>query len=152
MLIQFDREDSENLVLTFNNSDDDTEQMKDFIDWLDASGLEYNKLKMKIPGVADKVTNVFVKKPQTKKVTNQVAQEQQTTKVTNQVAQEPQTTSIPTKTTSAKSVPVPVLLEEESDTEEKVNVVDESSSDSESEDEPISRTKKTTKRVANSRK
>jgi len=138
MLIQFDREDSENLVLTFDNSADDSEQMKDFIDWLESSGLEFNKLKMKIPGVTDKVTNVFVKKPQTNTNT--------TKKVTNTVVQE-------LETTVTTVTPKPTLLEEESDTEENINVtaVDESS-ESESEDEPVSRTKKTTKRVSNLRK
>jgi hypothetical protein len=148
MLIQFDREDSENLVLTFDNSADDSEQMKDFIDWLESSGLEFNKLKMKIPGLADKVTNVFVKKPQNKSNTTS------TKKVTSTVVQEFGTTVTPTVTTNP-TVLVPLLLEEESDSdvEENMNVavVDESS-ESESEDEPVSRTKKTTKRVANSRK
>ena len=150
MLIQFDKEDSKSLVLTFNNTDDDTEQMKDFIDWLEASGLEYNKLKMKIPGLTDKVTNIFVKKLQTTKVTNPVVQEEQT-KVTNPVVQEEQTTS--TLKITAKPTVIPVLLNEsESDVEENMNIVDESSSDTESEDEPVLKTKKTTKRVVNSRK
>lgn len=62
MLVQFDKEDSENLVLTFDNTSEDAEQMKDFISWLKASDLEFSKLKMKMPGFNEKVTNIIVKK------------------------------------------------------------------------------------------
>jgi hypothetical protein len=143
MLIQFDREDSETLVLTFDNSDADVEQMEDFISWLEVSGLEYNKLKMKIPGVVEKVTNLFVKKaPVQKSVPVSV----------------PVSVSVSAPVQVKKSVPVETLEETDTDTQDHVVAnsgiveAEESSSDSESEEEQVSRTKKTTKRVASSRK
>ncbi len=152
MLIQFDREDSENLVATFDNSDSDAEQMQDFIAWLEASGLEFNKLKMKIPGVADKVTNLFVKKPITQvqpPVTKQVTQPP--APVTKQVSQPP----APVASKQVTQPPAPV--EEDSEDTETAHIVakevsSDSESDSESDEEPVSKTKKTTKRTTKSTK
>lgn len=167
MLIQFDREDSENLVLTFDNSESDVEQMEDFIDWLKSSGLEFSKLKMKVPGVAEKVTNVFVKKPepveQAKPVLTKSVPEPVKTVQTKSAPVKPVEAVKPVKPVEAVEPVEVVEAEEDSDTKEVANVVAataqsanaaESSdeSESESEDEPVSRTKKTTKRVTNSRK
>lgn len=146
MLIQFDREDSENLVVTFDNSDEDAEQMQDFVAWLEASGLEFNKLKMKIPGVAEKVTNLFVKKS-VSGVTKQVP-------VPTPVPTK-QTTPAPTKQVIKADPPAPV--EEESEDTETAHLVakeisSDSESDSESDTEPVSKTKKTTKRTTKATK
>lgn len=141
MLIQFDREDSENLVLTFDNSESDAEQMQDFIAWLEASGLEFNKLKMKIPGVSEKVTNLFVKKPSVQVLPPSQAK-----------VAKPAPTPTPTPQVAPPQAPTPQLVaqveETESETQETVVKNEESSSDTESDEEPVSRTKKTTKRVA----
>ena len=136
MLIQFDREDSENLVLTFYNSDSDNEQMQDFIGWLEASNLEYSKIKMKIPGLAEKVTNLFVKKQ---------------TKVSKPVSK-PVSTNVSTSSIEKEKEEVIAVIaaEEESDSDSETHenvIAAEESSSSESEEEPVLRTKKTTKRV-----
>ena len=150
MLIQFDREDSENLVLTFDNSDSDNEQMQDFIAWLEASNLDYSKLKMKIPGLAEKVTNLFVKKQTVSKTQNQVSKP--VSKSVTKSVTKPVTANVSTNSVEKVEVvaAVAVAEESESDSEEQENVVAavaEESSSSESEEEPVSRTKKTTKRV-----
>jgi hypothetical protein len=145
MLIQFDREDSENLVVTFDNSESDAEQMQDFIAWLEASELEFSKLKMKIPGVTDKVTNLFVKKAVSK---------------SKQVVSTPKQVVLPVPVMSTKQVvqpPPPAPVEEESEDTETAHlaakdVSSDSESDSESEAEPVSRTKKTTKRTTKATK
>jgi hypothetical protein len=166
MLIQFDREDSENLVVTFDNSESDAEQMQDFIAWLEASGLEFNKLKMKIPGVADKVTNLFVKKPvsqvQAPVVSKQVTQTPAPV-VSKQVNQPPapvvskQVNLPPAPVASKQVTQPPAPVEEDSEDTETAHIVakevsSDSESDSESDDEPVSKTKKTTKRTTKSTK
>ena len=140
MLIQFDREDSENLVVTFDNSESDLEQMKDFIDWLEASGLEFNKLKMKIPGVSEKVTNLFVKRAHSS---------------VKQVKQVSQILPAPiSKQVTQVQPPAAVKEEEESETAhlvaKDISSDSESESEPESDSEPVSRTKKTTKRTTKS--
>ena len=138
MLIQFDREDSENLVLTFDNSETDVEQMQDFLAWLEVSGLDYSKLKMKIPGVAEKVTNFFVK-PSMK-----------TTKLIPNKVQEQ--TKPASKVQTKEFVPIEIVEEVIVDKVELVEKDDSSSESEEEEYEPVTRTKKTTKRVTNIRK
>ncbi len=149
MLIQFDREDSENLVVTFDNSESDAEQMQDFVAWLESSGLEFNKLKMKIPGVPEKVTNFFVKKS-VKQITPVVA----STVPVKQVA------SVPVSTKQVTPAPAPVKQEvqpvdEESDSESAhlaaKEISSDSESDTESDTEPV-KTKKTTKRTTKATK
>ncbi len=151
MLIQFDREDSENLVVTFDNSEEDAEQMQDFVAWLEAAGLEFNKLKMKIPGVPEKVTNLFVKKP----VLSSTPVKQVT-----QPAPVKQNQPVPVKQVAAPvpaQVQAPAPVEEESEDTETAHIVakdvsSDSESESESDAEPVSKTKKTTKRTTKSTK
>ena len=123
MLIQFDREDSENLVLTFDNSDSDNEQMQDFIAWLEASNLDYSKLKMKIPGLAEKVTNLFVKKQTVSKTQNQVSKP--VSKSVTKSVTKPVTANVSTNSVEKVEVvaAVAVAEESESDSEEQENVV-----------------------------
>lgn len=152
MLIQFDREDSENLVITFDNTESDAEQMQDFIAWLESSGLEFSKLKMKIPGVAEKVTNLFVKK--SPKVLSVQAPPVQQVKPVKPVVSAPVP---PPAVVKAEPVQSTQALEEDEDSDSEVkeqvlNAGEESSSESESEEEPAPKTKKTTKRAVNSRK
>jgi hypothetical protein len=142
MLIQFDREDSENLVLTFDNSEADAEQMQDFIAWLEASELEFTKLKMKIPGVSEKVTNLFVKRA--------VSSVKQVVPTPKQVVQQ-----VPVVSVKQVVQPPPAPVEEESEDTETAHLAAKdvsSDSESESEEEPISRTKKTTKRTTKATK
>jgi len=141
MLIQFDREDSENLVLTFDNSEEDAEQMQDFIAWLEASGLEFNKLKMKIPGVSEKVTNLFVKK-----------QVVHVTPTPTSVSTGTTTKSVSQSKTQVQNQDQNQVLEEEGEDTETAHIMandvsSESDSESETDAEPVSKTKKTTKRT-----
>jgi hypothetical protein len=111
--------------------------MKDFIDWLEASGLEFNKLKMKIPGVSEKVTNLFVKRAHS------------SVKQVSQILPAPIS-----KQVTQVQPPAAVKEEEESETAhlvaKDISSDSESESEPESDSEPVSRTKKTTKRTTKS--
>jgi len=75
MYIQFDREDPDNLAgFTFDNSEEDKEQMTDFLSWLDTLKLTYNKLKIKVPGSSEKMNCIIINKQIKKEIKTNVIQ------------------------------------------------------------------------------
>ena len=124
MYIQFDREDPENLAgFTFNNSEEDQEQLTDFLSWLDTLNLTYNKLKIKVPASSEKMTCIIINK--------EVKQIKQVKQPVKQPVEE--------VTNNVEKVENIVL------SNDVVNTNDDS--DSETESETDIKTRKTTKKV-----